>query len=122
TLRFGAIKDHVPTALLSKEGAAARQAFQSVKLGLQHQISGSAINPNEKADLDVMLKGAYDADSLRRVVQSYRQALIYRQKNIAAGHKPQDVQYYEDRGGPVRTKDLRVDKPTTPYQRPIGEK
>src|SRR5439155_459122 len=36
----GAIKDHVPTALLSKEGAAARQAFQSVKLGLQHQISG----------------------------------------------------------------------------------
>lgn len=116
----GRIKDYLPAEMLSKEGQANRQALATVKNKIRKSIAGSSLTDSEKAELNKSLEGAYDGDSVRRLVQSLRTSLHHQQRNIAAGARPEGKITYEMRGGPV--KDMRLDKPTTPYQRPIGDK
>jgi hypothetical protein len=72
-----------------------------VKNKIRKSIAGSSLTPGEKEELNKSLEGAYDGDSVRRLVQSLRTSLHHQQRNIAAGAKPEGKATYEQRGGPA---------------------
>lgn len=120
----GPVVNHLPGPILKlvsgQEGVRNRQALAHTKNLTRKVIAGVAQNPQETAHLNEELEGAGDADSMRAFVQSLRRSLSNRQRNIAAGHGEEGRKLYEDRKGSVH--DVRQDRPTTPYQRPVDGK
>ena len=115
----GRFVDHVPNALLGKEANANRQAVAAIKNGIRKSVAGSSLTDGEKAELDKQTEGAHDADSLRNTVQSFRRSLSNQQRNISAGAGPAGNALLGARGGSV--KDIRTDKATTPFLKPVKD-
>jgi hypothetical protein len=111
----GKVPDIVAKQVWGDRAIAARQAVQSIKNTISHALFGGALSEHEAERLDKQIDGAKDAASLRRTVQSLRQTLHHKQRNIAAGVAPEAEALYLQRGGSV--KPIQLTKPSTPHIR-----
>lgn len=116
------VPDVIAKQVYGDRAIAGRQAVANVKNATRKAIAGASLTENEKAELDKQLEGAHDADSLRRVVQTFRQTLSYRAKNIMSGANDNARAEYARRykSIPNEAVPFNVDprKGTAPYVRP----
>lgn len=122
----GAIASRIPDVIAKQvygdRAIAGRQAVATIKNSTRKSIAGASLTEGEKKELDKQLEGAHDADSLRRVVQSFRQTLSYQSRNIAAGASDNARNEYNRRYQSARGErnpfNVPVDRSSTPYVKP----
>lgn len=95
---FGA-SPQLGKAIYGDQAVAGRQAMATIKNGIRKSIAGASLTEGEKVELDKQLEGAKDAASLRRVVESARQALSHRARNIMSNGSDKARAEYQQRFG-----------------------
>lgn len=115
----GAVVGHVPSWMpgMPDEAVANRQAVAAVKNKVRKSIAGASLTDGEKVELNKQLEGAYDAPSLRRVVQSFRQSLVYQDANIRSIGDDNARAEFSRREKAARNETIPLNKPSTPHVR-----
>lgn len=99
---FG-VSPQLGKALYGDQAVAGRQAMATIKNGIRKSIAGASLTEGEKVELDKQLEGAKDAASLRRVVESARQAISHRARNIMTNGSDKARTEYSRRFGAAGT-------------------